>query len=104
MQLMFTVIIMMTNNTRNRDLLESKEFELLGVNLRDLLVFVTILDEQTTGYASLLNSINVTTTRTDRTVMYRTITDVFTVTSGNRRDRRQMCMQWPRCCTNKIFT
>ena len=42
------------------------------------------------------NSINITTTRTDRTITYRTITDVFTFTKSNRRDRRQTCMRWTR--------
>ena len=49
------------------------------------------------------NSINITTTLTGRITMYRTITDIFTVTYSNRRDRRWTCMWWTRCCTSKRF-
>ena len=40
--------------TRNLDPLESKEFELVGVNLKDLLIFVALSHELTTGHAGLL--------------------------------------------------
>ena len=38
----------------NIDVLESIECELVGVNLRDLLILVTLSVELTTGYAGLL--------------------------------------------------
>ena len=40
--------------TRNVDVLESIECELLEANLKDLLILVTLSDELTTGHAGLL--------------------------------------------------
>ena len=40
--------------TRNVDVLEWIECESVGVNLRDLVIFVTLSDELTTGYSDLL--------------------------------------------------
>ena len=40
--------------TQNEDVLESTECELRGVNLGDLLIFVTLSDELTTEYTGLL--------------------------------------------------
>ena len=53
---------------------------------------------------SFTNTFNIITTRTDRITTYRTITNVLIVTYSNRRDRRQTCMQWTRCSTNKRST
>ena len=47
------------------------ECELVGVNLGDLLISVTLLDELTIGYSGLLT---LSTTRTDRITTFRTIT------------------------------
>ena len=45
-------------------MLQPKECELVGVNLRDLLMFVTLSHELTTGYASLL-TLSIGTGRND---------------------------------------
>ena len=49
------------------------------------------------------NTFNITNTQTDRIRTYRTDMDAFTVTYSNRRGRRQTCIWWTRCCTNKRF-
>ena len=99
-QLTFTVNIMMTNNTErrctgiNRMWISGSEFK----RFTDICNTVRWTNNRVFNFS---NSINITTTRTDRVTTYRTITDVSTVTHSNRRGRRRTSIRWTRCYTNR---
>ena len=67
--------------TRNVDVLEWIECESVGVNLRDLVTFVTLSDESTTGYSDLLTL---------------SILILLELTELQRIERLRMFLQWCR--------
>ena len=67
--------------TRNVDVLEWIECESVGVNLRDLVTFVTLSDELTTGYSDLLTL---------------SILRLLELTELQRIERLRMFLQWCR--------
>ena len=79
LQLTFTVNVAMTSNTERR----CTGVKRMWISRSEFKRFTDICNtirRTNNRVCRFTNSINITTTRTDRTAMYRTITDVFTVT------------------------